>query len=106
MTADKPSAEAVDVLAVLERMRAQADYGRCADTAMAAKEAIRQIDEDRAALSAVSALIDERDALMVALTRLLRAYAFQKPPGYPKSDAQKIAEAALARTPAATGAPK
>jgi hypothetical protein len=55
------------VLAVLERMRVQADYGRCADSDLAAKEAIRHIDEDRAALSAVAELLaadEEYDAAL------------------------------------------
>ncbi len=45
------------VVAVLQRMRGQADYGRCSDSNFTAKDLIRQIDEDRAALNAVAELI-------------------------------------------------
>jgi hypothetical protein len=66
MTAD-------EALAVLERMRVQADYGRCTDGDITAKVAIRQIDEDRAALNAVAgmmAALKTRDLCACSLQRL------------------------------------
>ena len=45
------------VVAVLERMRGQACVGRCADDKISAKDLIRQLDEDRTALTAVAELI-------------------------------------------------
>ncbi len=62
-----PSGADVDLLAALERMRVQANYGRCADSDIATKEAIRQIDEDRAALTTVAALIARNAELEGAL---------------------------------------
>lgn len=47
-------------------------------------------------------LIAAAPDLLAALVRLSNSYAFIKPPGSPKSDSEKQAEAAIAK---ATGAP-
>lgn len=41
-------------------------------------------------------IIKQRDELMAALERMLRSYRVLKPVGYPLSDAEKIAESAIA----------
>lgn len=48
------------------------------------------------AIDSAVALIEQRDELLAALERMLRSYRVLKPVGYPLSDAEKIAESAIA----------
>ncbi|VFR81068.1 hypothetical protein RAN3_2513 [plant metagenome] len=57
------------------------------------------VGQDMAA-AAIRAMADQqavRDELYAALVKLSNAYAFLKPPGYPKSDAEKQADSAINR---------
>ena len=47
-------------------------------------------------------LIAAAPELLEALIKLSNAYAFIKPPGYPKSDAELLANAAIAKATGAT----
>lgn len=50
-------------------------------------------------IEAASGAVQAEPGLREALVRLLASYSRLKPPGYPKSDAEKLAEAALAAHP-------
>lgn len=57
-----------------------------------AQQAADRIEADAVEIERLQA---ERDALLSALVKLSNAYAFIKPPGYSKSDAEKQADAAI-----------
>lgn len=71
------------------------------DELLAAKTNLRQqvahmTDQLAGEKSNVELANQQRDELLAALERMLRSYRVLKPVGYPLSDAEKIAESAIA----------